>query len=175
MKSGKRLTTDRKIGICIVRRLFMIRAIGPSKCPSCRVSKELAKLRGMASAYSNTFLNLFSTLDGIWLILDRGVRYAEGVKCWRILLKCFFPFDLLDRVSAQNILADTWNWPYLGIYDWKNLLTCSLNFSSLLSSQASDILEYCPILHTWHIKPHIIPKIVNNIVIDVVNIVLFFM
>ena len=56
MKSGKRLTTDRKIGICIVRRLFMIRAIGPSKCPSCRVSKELAKLREIPSAYSNTFL-----------------------------------------------------------------------------------------------------------------------
>ena len=57
----QRLTTDRKIGICIVRGLFMIQKIGPSK--SRCFSKDLAKPKERSSEREHFFLKRKITFE----------------------------------------------------------------------------------------------------------------
>ena len=67
----QRLTTDRKIGICIVRGLFMIREIGPSKTghqaafsKDCTKPKERWNKHGIP--FFNSFIQFWALIDQNW-------------------------------------------------------------------------------------------------------------
>ena len=61
----QRLTTDRKIGICIVRGLFMIREIGPSKTGhQAAFSKDCTKPKERWNKHGIPFFNSFFSVLG---------------------------------------------------------------------------------------------------------------